>query len=227
MFFSNPYVPYSTEMISDTQTGYACLFTEEFLKANDRSASLQESPLFKIGNNPVFYLSDEQKVFAEAIFQKMLDEQQTDYVYKNDLIRNYLGLLIHEAMKMRPAEHYTKHRNASERVATLFMQLLERQFPIENTDHPLKFRTAQDFATSLSIHVNHLNRAVKEVTGKPTTAHIADRIISEAKALLQHTDWTIAEIAYALGFEYPTYFNNYFKRLTGTVPKSIRGIAIV
>src|ERR1700744_326964 len=46
MFFSNPYVPYSTEMISDKQTGYACLFTEEFLKANDRSESLQESPLF-------------------------------------------------------------------------------------------------------------------------------------------------------------------------------------
>ena len=73
------------------------------------------------------------------------------------------------------------------------------------------------------MHVNHLNRSVKEVTGKSTTTHIAERIITEAKALLQHTDWTIAEIAYALGFEYPTYFNNFFKRLTGTVPSSLRG----
>ncbi|WP_235921121.1 helix-turn-helix domain-containing protein [Foetidibacter luteolus] len=40
--------------------------------------------------------------------------------------------------------------------------------------------------------------------------------------MLQHTDLTIAEIAYALGFEYPTYFNNYFKRLTGTVPTALR-----
>lgn len=63
---------------------------------------------------------------------------------------------------------------------------------------------------------------MKEVTGKPTTAHIADRIISEAKALLQHTDWSIAEIAYALGFEYPTYFNNFFKKKTGEIPKAIR-----
>jgi AraC-like DNA-binding protein len=46
------------------------------------------------------------------------------------------------------------------------------------------------------------------------------RIISEAKAVLQHTDWSISEIAYALGFEYPTYFNNYFKRIIGTIPKS-------
>ena len=72
---------------------------------------------------------------------------------------------------------------------------------------------------ALNVHVNYLNRAVKEVTGKPTTTHITERIISEAKALLQHTDWNIADIAYALGFEYPTYFNNFFKRLTGTNPK--------
>ena len=74
----------------------------------------------------------------------------------------------------------------------------------------------------LNVHVNYLNRAVKEVTGKSTTTHITERIVSEAKALLQHTAWNIADIAYALGFEYATYFNNFFKRLTGTNPKSLR-----
>ena len=99
---------------------------------------------------------------------------------------------------------------------------MERQFPIESKDRPLQLKTAQDYANSLSLHANYLNRAVKEVTGKPTTVHISERIISEAKALLQHTNWNIADIAYALGFEYPTYFNNYFKRLTGTTPTSLR-----
>jgi AraC family transcriptional activator of pobA len=74
----------------------------------------------------------------------------------------------------------------------------------------------------LSVHVNYLNRSVKEVTGRPTSVHIAERIAAEAKALLQHTDWSVTDIAYALGFEYPTYFNNYFKRVTGTTPKSCR-----
>ncbi len=72
------------------------------------------------------------------------------------------------------------------------------------------------------MHINYLNRSVKEATGKPTSVHIAERITAEAKALLQYTDWSIADIAYALGFEYPTYFNNYFKRLTGITPKSLR-----
>jgi len=64
------------------------------------------------------------------------------------------------------------------------------------------------------------------VTGKPTTAHIAERNISEAKALLQHAEWNIAEIAYALGFEYRSYFNNYFKRMTGTTPSTLGAIEV-
>ena len=156
----------------------------------------------------------------------MISEQQTDYAYKDDLMRNYINLIIHEALKLQPSEHYDQHRNAASRLTSVFLELLERQFPIESADQPLELKTAQDYARNLSVHVNYLNRALKEVTGKPTTAHISDRIISEAKALLQHTDWNIADIAYALGFEYPTYFNNYFKRMTGTNPKSLRAVEV-
>jgi AraC family transcriptional activator of pobA len=226
LFFANPRVPYSVEHFSATQTGFSCLFKEDFFKAHERSESLLESPLFKIGSNPVFALDEQQMAFISSIFEKMLAEQSTDYIYKNDLIRSYISLITHEALKMQPSENYFKHKNASARITSLFLELLERQFPIESADRPLKLKTAQDFAQNLSVHVNHLNRAVKEVTGKPTTGHIAERIISEAKALLQHTDWSVGEIAYALGFEYPTYFNNYFKRLTGTIPKAQR-LAVV
>jgi AraC-like DNA-binding protein len=222
LFFGNPHIPYSSEVISGTLVGYACLFTEEFLKANDRSQSIQESPLFKVGGTPVFEINEEQKAFISTIFDKILTEQNENYFFKNDLIRNYINLIIHEALKMQPPGNFHKHKNASSRITHFFFELLERQFPIESVDQSLKLKTAQDYAKGLAVHVNHLNRAVKEMTGKPTTAHIAERIITEAKALLQHTDWSIADVAYALGFEYPTYFNNYFKRMTGTVPTSFR-----
>lgn len=222
LFFANPHVPYSVERLSDIQTGYACVFTEEFLKPHDRSESLQQSPLFRIGGNPVFLLNDGQTGAVTAIFQKMLAEQDTDYVFKGELIRTYINLIIHETLKLQPPDGLAKPQNAAARIASLFLELLERQFPIESPDKPLTLRTAQDYALWLSVHVNHLNRAVKEVTGRPTTAHIAERVISEAKALLQHTDWPIADIAYGLGYDYPTYFNNFFKKTTGTTPKSFR-----
>jgi len=222
LFFGNPHIPYSWEMITPKYSGYACVFTEDFLRTAERSECLNESPLFKVGGTPVFTLMPEQKSFIDSLFQRMLAEQDSDYVFKDDLMRNYLTLIIHEALKMQPSESFFKHKNASSRITSLFLELLERQFPIETKERPLKLKTPQDFAQNLSIHVNHLNRSVKEITGRPTSAHIADRVISESRALLQHTDWSIADIAYSLGFEYPSYFNNYFKRLTGTVPKAVR-----
>ena len=222
LFFGNPHIPYSWETLSTTYIGYTVLFSEEFFKASDRTESLQHSPLFKIGGTPVIKIDEAQRLFLNTIFQKMIEEQKSDYTFKDDLIRNYINLIIHEALKLQPSEHYNQHNNAASRLTSVFFELLERQFPVESSDNPLKLKTAQDYAKHLNVHVNYLNRAVKEVTGKPTTAHITERIVSEAKALLQHTGWNIADIAYALGFEYATYFNNFFKRLTGTNPKTLR-----
>jgi AraC family transcriptional activator of pobA len=224
LFFGNPRIPYSCDVVSPINEGYACLFTEDFIRLSDRSESLLQSSLFKIGGTPILQLSKDQKENIAAIFQKMIAEQISDYAYKDDLIRNYIHLLAHEAMKLQPFQNNTQQKNAAVRITSVFLELLERQFPIESVQRPLELKTAQDFAKYLSVHVNYLNSAVKEVTTKTTTAHISDRIITEAKALLQHTDWNIADIAYALGFEYPTYFNNFFKKKTGYIPKLERAV---
>ena len=222
LFFGNPHIPYSWETLSRTYVGYTCLFSEEFLNLSDRSESILQSPLFKLGGTPILKMSKEQREFLNGIFKKMIEEQESDYLHKDDIIRNYIHLIIHEALKMEPSKNFDKHNNASERLTSVFFELLERQFPVESADNPLKMRTAKDYADNLSVHSNSLNRAVKEVTGKPTSAHISERIIQEAKALLYHTNWNINEIAFALGFDYPTYFNNFFKKQTGTNPKSLR-----
>jgi len=222
LFFGNPHIPYSWETLSTRYVGYTCLFSEEFLNESDRKDILQHSPLFKLGGTPILLINEQQRESLNGLFQKMIEEQQSDYIFKDDLIRNYIHLILHEAMKLQPSERYEQHNNAASRLTSVFLELLERQFPIETPESPLKLRTAKDYANNLSVHVNYLNRAVKDITGKPTTAHITERILGEAKALLQHTNWNISEIAYALGFDYPTYFNNFFKKQTGTTPKSLR-----
>jgi AraC family transcriptional activator of pobA len=227
LFFGNPHVPYSSQILSERLTGWACLFTEEFLKVNERHGSLQESPLFKLGGSPVVSVNDLDKKFLSTLFEKLIEEQQRDYVHKNDLVRSYIHLLIQEALKMNPLDDLFKSKNAASRITFLFLDILEQQFLTERSNKTFKLRTAQDFAKHLSVHVNYLNRSVKGVKGKTTTTHIAERIITEAKVLLQHTDWPIADIAYTLGFDSPTYFNNFFKKTTGTIPKMFRGKVIV
>jgi len=171
---------------------------------------LLQSPLFKLGGIPILKISEEQRLYLNSIFEKMIFEQESDYAFKDDLIRNYIQLIFHEALKMKSSENFIQHQSGASRLTSVFLEQLERQFPIESPDAPLQLKAPQDYAQNLSVHVNSLNRAVNETTGKPTSAQISDRILVKAKALLQHTNWNISEIAFALEFEYPTYFNNFF-----------------
>jgi AraC-like DNA-binding protein len=116
--------------------------------------------------------------------------------------------------------------NAAARITNLFFELLNRQFPIVSRQNELQLRSAKDFAKHLSLHTNHLNRAVKNFTGKTTTEHIAARILLEANDLLRNTDWTISEIGYCLGFRYPGYFNSFYKKHAGTTPNELRKHAV-
>jgi AraC family transcriptional activator of pobA len=226
LFFGNPHIPYSWETISTSYVGYTCLFSEDFLKVSERSEVLLNSPFFKLGGTPVLQITEAQRDFLNGLFIKMIEEQESEYTYKDDLIRNYIQLMIHEAMKMQPSDNYEQHKNAASRISAVFLELLERQFPIETPDQPLLLRSPKSYADNLSVHVNHLNRALKETTGKPTSVLINERIIQEAKALLHHTNWNISEVAFALGFEYPNYFNNFFKKLTGVNPKAFRAVEV-
>lgn len=221
LLFSNPNIPYAWEAGDGEQSGYFCLFTDGFVNTGHQSESLQNSPLFKIGGNPVYFINDRQEDKVGELFENMLQEIDSDYRYKYDLIRNYMNLIMHEALKMQPADSYFMHTDAASRITAMFLELLERQFPVSH-EHILHLKSANDYALRLSVHTNHLNRAVKKVTGKTTTTHISARIVREAKALLQHTDWNIAEAAYCLGFENPAYFNNFFRKQTGETPRGYR-----
>src|SRR5258707_6666316 len=101
LLFSNPLIPYSWEAISDIQTGWFCLFTEDFILPSERREGLQDSPLFRIGGSPVFFIDQQQLEDLSVLFRKMLAEMESAYTHKYDLLRNYLHIIIHEAMKLR------------------------------------------------------------------------------------------------------------------------------
>ncbi len=221
LFFANPQVPYQCDHLDEDQAGYFCIFTDAFFHGHS-SMKLTDFPLFRPGGQPLICLPEAQVPQVVDIFHKMKAELESDYVYKFDLLRNYTMELIHLGMKHQPAALSPAHTNAATRISSLFSDLLERQFPIETTRQQVNLRTAFDFAAQLSIHVNHLNKALKDATGKSTSDHIADRLVQEAKALLRHTDWNVSEIGYCLGFQEPAHFNNFFKKKTQLTPRTFR-----
>jgi AraC family transcriptional regulator, transcriptional activator of pobA len=222
LLFASPRVPYHYVPQDQNQSGYFCIFTDEFLIKNKSGVSLDELPIFKPGGYPVFLVSEEEAREINSIFEKMNKELSSDYAYKYDLLRNYLLELIHYGQKLQPATSLYPSHSASSRVTSLFIELLERQFPIESPQQKLKLRTAKDYADRLAVHVNHLNRVLKENTGKTTTELIGGRVTQEAKILLKQSDWNISEISNCLGFEEISHFSNFFKKQTSFTPVSFR-----
>lgn len=222
LLFATPKIPYHWLPEDSNQTGMFCIFTADFLSPGKQNPLLDELPIFQPGQVPVFQLSTEEVKEVEYIFQKMHRELSTDYKYKYDLLRNLILELIHYGQKLQPVLAQTTAQNASERISSLFIELLERQFPLESPHQKLGLRTAKDYAERLAVHVNHLNKVLKEVTGKTTTEMISNRMIQEAKILLKNTHWSVSEIAYALGYDDLAHFSSYFKKHTSFAPITFR-----
>jgi AraC-like DNA-binding protein len=218
--FSNPRIPYKWEQLENIKNGLYCIFNEHFFH---QYGNLDQYSVFQHNGTHIFELTDEQVEKLEEIFKRMFEEIDSEYVYKYDVLRNLVFEILHFAMKMEPsAAIENKYLNASQRITALFLELLERQFPIDETHQKIELRTASDFANPLNIHINHLNRAVKEITGKTTSQIIAERILQESKVLLKHSTWSVSEIAHSLGFGEVTYFNNFFKKHLQLSPLKFR-----
>lgn len=221
LVFSNPEVPYTFEPIAEESGGYFCIFKENFLGEYLRK-SFRELPMYRIGGSPAFVLDKTNSKKISAIFEKIISEDNSDFYFKYDLIRNYVMEIIYSALKLQPSEKVYPNTDANTRITAVFIELLERQFPIEDFTQQFTMKSAKDFAYQLNIHINHLNRAVKTTTGKTTSEIIYERLINEAKALLKHTHWNVAEIGFCLGFEDPTHFNHFFRKQTGAKPLDFR-----
>ncbi|HVU97681.1 MAG TPA: AraC family transcriptional regulator [Puia sp.] len=221
LLFFNPRVPYAYGSVPKDIRGFFCVFQQGFFTGALRP-HLEDIPLFLPGAKPVFSLDAEQLAEVTSLFRKMQDTLNSDYIYKYELIRAYVIELIYYAMRLAPLVYRPAEVSATARITTVFLELLDRQFPVEPfSDRPL-LRTPKDFAHRLAIHINYLNRAVKKETGKTTTDHIGDRLAAEANAMLQHSNRTIAEIAYDLGFRDQAHFNNFFRKRMKTSPSAIR-----
>ncbi len=222
ILFATPRIPYRYTPQNKEQSGYFCVFTKEFMSKSKTGLLIDELPIYQPNSDFVYQLNDEQYSELEVIFRKMNAELSSDYAFKYDLLRNYVLELIHAGQKLKPIKSNESATNAASRISSLFIELLERQFPIESETQIIQLKTPIDFATTLGIHINHLNKVLKETTGKSTTEIVNGRIAEEAKILLKQTQRNVSEIAFALGFDEVAHFSNFFKKQTSLSPSKYR-----
>ena len=83
-----------------------------------------------------------------------------------------------------------------------------------------EFGTSQ-LASKMNLSESQLYRKIKATTDRSTAVFIRSIRLNEAKKMIQSTDKTIAEIAYAVGFNEPTWFSTAFKKEFGYSPSTI------
>jgi AraC-like DNA-binding protein len=156
------------------------------------------------------------------VYTEMLEEWSSENVHKSDRMRILVFELLHHAVKILPTQQLNEnHSNAAQKITTRFIDLLEKQFPVG--DHPI-LRSPSDFAEQLSVHVNHLNKALHETMQKSTHTIIQERILLEARILLKHSNKDVSEIAFALGFKENSHFNSFFRKYQQLTPSQFRTI---
>lgn len=193
-------------------TGIA--FTSEFLLLQE-STSLNKLPLLQ---NPQggheLLLAGSEISFVEDMFHKIRMEAQQPGEWQQRMLAAYLTVLLTYLSRL-----YTEQYKGND---TSVDKLLLKKFQTMVDDSFHQFHEVSDYASMLHITAGHLSDVVKDHSGKPAIKHIHDRLVMEARRLLFHTNDSLKEIAFSLGFSDASYFNRFFKRETGETPAGYR-----
>lgn len=203
--------------ISDNFLCYYILFKKNFLREILDSAEIDEEfPFYNISGMPVFQLEkDELKAITEFVF-KMDEELKTQQTGGRKAIQMYLYLLLLQAKRSYERQGLPANDSNVNKynISSRFQRLV--------AIHYLSKRKVSDYAGMLYVSANHLNRVVKESTGKTALENIREMLAQDAKSLLKNTDNTVSEIAWQLGFNDPASFNRFFKSIMKQTPLSYR-----
>jgi len=195
-------------------TGIIMAFTEEFL-AMEENSSLKQLPIIQNPyNGHELSLSPQDVIFVEDIMDKTYAEYLSKNTWKQGMLTAYIKVLLIYLSRL-----YTEQYSNAELVPN---RVLLKKYLSKIEESYLNEHEVTAYADMLNISAGHLSEVVKEQSGKPAITHIHERLILEAKRLLFHTEQSIKEIAFQLGFEDASYFNRFFKRITNHTPVEYR-----
>jgi len=197
--------------------GKALLFTENFFcKTEQNTQFIRSTVLF----NDLFTVSQIQVTKSNVVFAELFQQMETELAttkdnFQSEILRNLLYNILLYSERERRNQDFTKIKKSADLdYLILFKDLLENQFH--------KQKLVSNYAEQLGITEKRLNQATSKVLDKSPKQMIDERIMLEAKRLLSHTNKSIKEIGFELGFDEPTNFLKYFRKHQNLTPVEFR-----
>lgn len=204
---------FSIDTIPNDVTGFTCHFHPDFVIGKlGNKESLNNFDFLKIWGNSHIKLDPITKNFVFNIFDRLHFEYLNNGIKNIEIIQVYLFALLAE---MNNSTETSTTDNFSSAIS------ITNKFK-ENLFSSKTQKKVSQYASEINITPNHLNKSVKNVTGKSPAKWIAETVVTQAKYLLYQTDLTVNEIAFELGHFDQSYFTRLFKKTEGVTPQEFR-----
>jgi AraC family transcriptional activator of pobA len=212
-YFTVPHQVHLKEELK-TLTSISLGFTEEFLGLEENTLLRQLPIIQNPDNGHELFLTNADVLFIEDVLEKIYLENSTCSNWQHSMLMSYMRVLMIYLSRLY-VEQFSNVDVAPDRVILKrYLNKIEENYT--------QYHEVSAYSDMLNISAGHLSEVVKEQSGKPAITHIHERLIMETKRLLFHTDHSVKEIAYILGFEDASYFNRFFKRIVNDTPVGYR-----
>ena len=199
---------------SEPWYGFQAILSKQLFEQNPH---LSFSFLTYIVHEALFLNDQEEEKITQLFHQALCEYKQIDG--STDVIVAYCFLFMTYIEQFYKRQFETRKPVYNNLVKEFHEQL--NAYYQQDTDEVV-LPTVKFFANRLHVSTGYLSDILRHYTGRSAIDHIHDHIIDEAKVRLRQSNATIAEIAYQLGFDYPTYFSRIFKQRTAKTPSQYR-----
>jgi len=160
---------------------------------------------------------NENLALLSSLLRQLQDEFHTRKPYKNSLLESLIQAvfvyILRHAYSSKLVKQEDRQIYGHARIERL-QELIDRHY---REHKPVSF-----YAKLLGVSSTHLNRTVKQLTGRTTQDMIANRLIEAARRDLIAMPSSVQHIAYSLGFSDPAYFSRFFLKITSETPRTFR-----
>lgn len=217
IIFGFPGQVFSFHNPADNFLAYYMLFSENFIEEIFSLKSYKNQfPFLSYSGIQCFAMNEKEGMETESTIMKINNEVKARQANVSDAIRLYIQLIFINASRAY-SRQFLSRQAAGDNGSVLFTRFLKLV-----SEHFLIIQKVSEYADMLHVSADHLNRVIKSSSDKTAHGLIDEMILREAKAYLLHSQLTIAEIAYRLGFSDPSHFNKFFRKLAGITPLQFR-----
>jgi AraC-like DNA-binding protein len=203
------------------QKGFSINFHEDFLKGTELAHQIKKYGFFSYSVNEALHLSPKEEQQIEGIIRNIELEYNNNHdEFSKDIIISQLATLFKYSNRFYERQ-FINRKELSTDLLEQFNRELDKYFESGQLQEK-GIPSIEQIANNLSVSQRYLSDTLKKETGKTTTEHLQLYLIDVAKNILLENHFSISEVAYELGFEYPQYFSRLFKKKEGISPTEYR-----